>query len=34
MKRPPFGESHWPVKKELSSEARKSAVCATSPGSA
>ena len=30
MKRPPFGESHCPVKNELSSEARKSAVAATS----
>ena len=33
MKRPPLGESHWPVKKELSSEARKSAVAAISSGS-
>ena len=29
-----MGESHWPVKKELSSEARKRAVVATSRGSA
>ena len=34
MKRPPLGDSHWPVKKELSSDARKSAVVATSSGSA
>ena len=33
MKRPPFGESHCPVKNELSSETRKSAVAATSCGS-
>jgi hypothetical protein len=26
MKRPRFGESHWPVKNELSPEARKRAV--------
>jgi len=24
MKRPPFGDNHWPVKNEPSSEARKS----------
>ena len=29
---PPFGDSHCPVKKELSSEARNSAVAATSSG--
>jgi len=32
MKRPPFGDSHCPVKNELSSDARKSAVAATSCG--
>jgi len=33
MKRPPFGDSHCPVKNELSSDARKSAVAAISRGS-
>lgn len=33
MNSPPFGDSHWPVKKALSSDARKSAVWATSRGS-
>src|ERR1700691_4742062 len=32
MKSPPFGDSHCPVKYELSSEARKRAVVATSRG--
>jgi hypothetical protein len=32
MNNPPLGESHWPVKNELSSEAKKSAVAATSRG--
>src|SRR2546427_9856312 len=32
MNSPPFGESHCPVKYELSSDARKTAVAATSSG--
>ena len=33
MNNPPFGEIHWPVTNEASSEARNAAVAAISSGS-